>query len=121
MELIILLLREYPESYDIPSRYDPAPKSIPFIQHVKPYLDEEKEPKEYACLMQEMASVFQEAVACTKNPLMKSTSEIFDSWTMSRVYDLKDQIERISVQLQGVCDEFELQEMWEEEDFELQQ
>ena len=63
-EVVVCLMRAYPESFDMATVYGdpPAPSSIPFIQGIKPLLDEEKEIKENIVYLQEMTVVFQDAV-----------------------------------------------------------
>ena len=77
-EIVVCLLRAYPESYNTASCNTstsfadldpiPAPSSVIFIQHIKPLLDEERELKENVAYLQEVSGVFQDAVDGTDNP-----------------------------------------------------
>ena len=109
-EVVVCLLREYPESYDIPVRTPTGdvvvvPSSIPFVQRIKPLLDEERELKENVGYLQQMSGVFQDAVDGTDNPspLASSTYIVFDSWTKSFTQYFEARMERISTELQDEC------------------
>ena len=108
-------MRAYPESFDMATVYGdpPAPSSIPFIQGIKPLLDEEKEIKENIVYLQEMTVVFQDAVEGTPNPagaaffvqrgLACLTCDAFGSWATSFTRDLKARKEQILTELQNEC------------------
>jgi len=108
-EVVVCLLREFPESYDIPIPPSPfagrPPISIPFIQSIKPYLEEEQELKETAKSLVDSISSLTEAVACTNDKLMSSASTVFGSWATSFINTTEDKINSISVKLQDMCDE----------------
>ena len=110
LEVVILLLREYPESFDIEGANYPAPKSIPFVQRVMPYLNEERELKKNANGLKEISGTFKVAVdeASTnkKAGLVGSAHNVFNSWATSCIQGLDLKKERISKNLQGLCDEF---------------
>ena len=104
-EVVVCMLREYPESYDVGSdtHDDNLPRSIPFIQGIKPYLDEEKELKETAASLIDSASSFTKAVTCTNDQMMRSTSTVFDSWATSFINTTEDKVNLISMKLQDMC------------------
>ena len=106
-EVVVCLLRAYPESYNIvESRRDVAPSSIPFVRRIKPLLDEERELKENVAHLQEVSETFFDAVNDTKTPssLISSTCETFVSWaTVSFVKRLEARIKQISMQIQHEC------------------
>jgi len=89
-EVVVRLLREYPESIDARpqqgNRTDAQqlnarpPSDIPFIKSIKPYLDEEKELKETIASLEESKSSLTETVTCTNDELMRSAFTVFDSW-----------------------------------------
>jgi len=116
-EVVVCLLREYPESYDVRStgnyRTSP-PRSIPFIQRVKPHLDEEKELREAAISLTDTNSSLTKAVSCTNDDqLIRSASTVFDSWSTSFIKTTEHKLNLISVKLQGMCDEGHDYENWE--------
>jgi len=106
-EVVVCLLREYPESYYVGLDIydDHLPRSIPFIQSIKPHLDEEKEIKETANSLMEITSSFTEAVACTNDQLMRSASTVFNSWATSFINTTEEKLQLISTQLQEICNE----------------
>jgi len=105
-EVVVCLLREYPESYDIPPNNGSLPpSSVPFIQSIKPYLDKEKELQETAASLEESTSSLTEAVACNNDQLIRSASTIFDSWATSFINTTEDKLQLIPTQLQDMCNE----------------
>ena len=116
MEVVVCLLREYPESYDIPLRTaigDVYISSISFIKLIKPLLDQERELKENIAYLQEVSGVFQDAVDGTDNPspLASSTCEAFSNWaTITFVERLEAMLEQALTELQDECDEEEEQD-----------
>jgi len=107
-EVAVCLLREYPESYDMRAQsFDSGhpPSSVPFIQSIKPLLDEEKELKETAVSLTSCNSSLTKAVACTNNDLVRSSSTAFDSWATSYINSTGDKLQLISTQLQDMCNE----------------
>jgi hypothetical protein len=84
LEAAMLLLNEYPESYDISSNIKGstvAPKHDPFIQHA--YLRQTKQ-------------AFEVAVENTQDPLIRSTCDTFASWAASHLRELETLMEQIS-------------------------
>ena len=84
----------------------PSPSSVPFIQRIKPLLDEERELKENVAYLQEVSGVFQDAVNGTDNPspLASSTCDAFDNWaTVSFVKRLEARMGQILAELQEEC------------------
>ena len=106
-EVVVCLLREYPESYDIPQPYRNGQtlSSIPFIQSIKPLLDEEIELNETATSLKESTSSLTKAVTCTNDDLMRSAFTVFDSWATSFINSTEEKLQLISTQLQDLCDE----------------
>lgn len=97
-EVIVCLLREYPESYDVRAS-DGLPPSSKFI------LDEEKELKETAASLMDSTSSLTKASSCTNDKLMRSASTVFDSWATSFINTTDNKLESISVKLQEMCNE----------------
>ena len=115
LEVVTLLLREYPESFDLEApHFYPALNSVPFIQRVMPYLNEERELKDNANGLKEILGKFKVAVDETstnnKAGLVGSAHNVFHSWAMSCVQGLDMKKEGISRNLQGLCDEFHVDE-----------
>ena len=112
-EVLVCLLRVYPESTDIQQPHDRqlprftghSSSSIPFIQSIKPYLDEEKELKETAASLKESIPSLTEAVSCTEDELMRSAFTVFDSWATSFINSTEEKLQLISTQLQDMCNE----------------
>jgi len=114
-EVVVRLLREYPESIDARpkqgNRTDAQqlnarpPSDVPFIKSIKPYLDEEKELKENIASLEESKSSLTEAVTCTNDQLMRSAFTVFDSWATSFIKTTEDKLQLISTQLQDMCNE----------------
>jgi len=105
-EVAVCLLREYPESYDMTASGCRVPSSVPFIQRIKPRLDEEKELKENVAYLQEMSGLFQDAVEGTENPspLAGSICDAFSDWaTVTFVNRLEVKMELVSLDLQNEC------------------
>ena len=101
-KVVVSLLREYPESYDVP-KYQLPPSFFPFIQSIKPHLDEEKELKETAASLTNSTSSLTEAATCTNDGLMTSAFAVFDSWATSFINSTKDKLQQISMKLQEMC------------------
>lgn len=107
-EVVVCLLREYPESYDMqsPSHLTGLPpSSVPFIQNIKPYLDEEKELKVTVESLMNSTSSLTKAVSCTNDQLIRSSSTVYDSWANSFINSAEDKVKLISTQLQDMCNE----------------
>ena len=105
-EVVVCLLRDYPESYDIPATGDVVPSSIPFVNRIKPILDEERELKENIAYLPEVSGVFQDAVDGTENPsqLASSTCVAFSNWaTITFVQRLEARLEQALTELQDEC------------------
>ena len=81
------------------------PRYNPFIQGIKPHLDEEKELKETAASLTDCTSSLTKAVACTNDQLMRSAFTVFDSWTTSYINSTEEKVTLISRQLQDMCNE----------------
>ena len=103
-EVVVCLLREYPESYDMQA-YGGSPSSIPFIQTIKPNLHEEKELKETIASLEDSASSFTDALTCTNDKQITSVCTVFDSWATSFINSTEDKLQQISTQLQDLCNE----------------
>ena len=102
-EVVACLLREYPESYNIATSGGRVPSSIPFIQRIKPLLDEEIELKENIAYLQDVSGLFHDALG-TASPLASSTYDAFSNWaTVSFVKRLEAKIELVSLDLQNEC------------------
>ena len=110
-EVVVCLLREYPESYNTTSEITAA-SSIPFIQRIKPLLDEERELKENAASLEEVSAAFQDAMDSTQNPssLASSTCDTFYSWATVFVKRLQARKEQILSELQAECNAEEEQD-----------
>ena len=114
-EVVVRLLREYPESIDaMPqqgNRTDAQqlnarpPSDVPFIKSIKPYFDEEKELKETIASLEESKSSLTETVTSTNDQLMRSAFTVFDSWATSFINAAEDKLGSISVKLQDMCNE----------------
>jgi len=104
-EVVVCLLREYPESYDERAARLLPPGYTPFSHRVKSYLNEEKELKENIASLEDSSSSFTEAVTCTNDKLIRSASTVFDSWTTSFINSTEDKVKLISTQLQDLCNE----------------
>ena len=114
-EVVVRLLQEYPESIDARpqqgNRTDAQqlnarpPSDVPFIQSMKPFLDEERELKETIASLEESKSSLTEAVTCTNDQLMRSAFTVFDSWVTSFIYTTENKLQLISTQLQDMCNE----------------
>lgn len=82
-----------------------SPSSIPFIQSIKPYLDDEEELKETVASLEQSTSSLTKAVACTNDQLMRSAFAVFDSWATSYINSTEDKLQLISTRLQDLCNE----------------
>jgi len=104
-EVIVFLLRAYPESYDI--KYNGrAPSSLSFIRHVNSLLVEERALQDNIAQLKLIPGAFDDAVKCTRDDLMKSTSTVFDSWAKSSIQAIESKIELNSSLIQHACDYF---------------
>lgn len=114
-EVVVRLLREYPESIDARpqqgNRTDAQqlnarpPIDVPFIKSIKPNLDEEKELKETIASLEESKSFLTENVTCTNDELMRSAFTVFNSWATSFINTTEDKVGSILVKLQDMCNE----------------
>ena len=104
-EVIVCMLRAYPESYDIQIR-GRAPSSIPFIQHVNSLLVEERALQVNIDQLQLIPGAFDNAVECTRDDLIKSISTVFNSWTKSSIQAMESKIELNSSLIQHACEYF---------------
>jgi len=121
-EVALCLLREYPESYNMTwcgsSNHEvgmaPRPSDYPFIRHIKPLLDEEKELMESANQLRLMSIGSEEtpgtlstAVGCTNNKLVRSTADVFNSWATSFAQALDSKGKDIATKLDHACIHFD--------------
>jgi len=111
LEVVTLLLREYPESFDLGTvPTNPPPSSVPFIQRAMPNLVEERELKDNANGLKEILEKFKIAVdegsSNNKSGLVGSAHNVFDSWATSCVQVLDLKKESISRNIEGLIDEF---------------
>lgn len=105
-EITVCLLREYRESYDIRHPvFGQPPSSSPFIESIKPLLDEEIDLKETVASLKESSSSLTKAVACTNDQLMRSAFTVYDSWATSFINSTVDKLHLISTQLMDMCNE----------------
>ena len=104
-EVVVCLLREYPESYDKRSYGHRIPSSIPFIQSIKPFMDEERELKQNFASLKDSISSLTEAVTRNQDEFMRSAFAVFDSWATSFINTAEDKLQQISTQLQDMCNE----------------
>ena len=105
-EVIVCLLRAYPESYDIQVRgvRGSAPSSFPFIQHANSLLVEERALQDNIAQLKSIMGAFDNAVKCTKEDLIKSTCTVFHSWVVLSIQRIKSKIELNLSRIQQACD-----------------
>ena len=107
--VVVCLLRAYPESYNFATYYETGyvhPSSNPFVNHIKPLLDEERELKENVAYLREVSESFHDAVNGTGNPhpLASSTCDFFCNWaTVTFVQRLEAKMEQVLTELQNEC------------------
>jgi len=104
-EIVVSLLRAYPESYDMTSSGQ-APMSFGFIHHVNSLLTEERALQDHIAQLQLLPGAFVESVKCTRDGLIKSTSDVFNNWVVSSIQAIESKIELNSSLLQHACDYF---------------
>ena len=105
-EVIVCLLRAYPESYDIQVRgvRGSAPSSFPFIQHAYSLLVEESALQDNIAQLKLIMGAFDNAVKCTREDLIKSTCTVFHSWVVSSIQRIESKIELNLSLIQQACD-----------------
>ena len=105
-EVIVCLLRAYPESYDIQVRgvRGSAPSSFPFIQHANSLLVEERALQDNIAQLKSIMGAFDNAVNCTREDLIKSTCTVFHSWVVLSIQRIKSKIELNLSRIQQACD-----------------
>jgi hypothetical protein len=81
--------------------------SVPFFQRVKPLLDQEMELKVYMRLIKDVPKNLNEAVSCSKNPLITPHPNIFKSWAAEHLKVMETNMELISTQIEEIHNEFE--------------
>ena len=107
-EIGLLLLREYPESYNIPVNLRcVAINSVPFFQRVMALLDLEIELNLYMKLIKDIPETFPEAVVCSKNPLITPLPNIFKSGAAAHLKVMETNMELIPTQIEEIRNEFE--------------
>ena len=105
-EVVVCLLREYPQSIDIPEPNDHTPpSSFLFIRSVKLLLDEEKDLRETAVSLTYTTSSLTEALTRNKDKLTRSALTVFGSWTTSFINTTEDKLKLISNRLKDMCNE----------------
>ena len=113
--MILLLLRDYPESYCMSNVRSPnfsvtdyiLLSSIPFFQRIKPLLDKEVELSKSILILENEKANFSEALRCSKNTLATVSMGIFNaSWTTSQLKVLNDDLCKVSIDLGRICAEF---------------
>ena len=104
-EVIVCLLRAYPESYYIQCRGE-DPSSIPFIQQANSLLVEERALQDQISQLQALPGAFNNAVKCTRDELIQSTSDVFHNWVVSSIQAIESKIEFNSSLIQHACDYF---------------
>jgi hypothetical protein len=107
-EVVLLLLQEYPESYDMPTHmHHSEPRRVHFVQKVKPFVDQQSEltsnMRDLKGESQNMAAVS----ASSKNSLFASVSEVLKSWSTTRLYLMEEKLHHVSTKIRRTCEEFE--------------
>ena len=115
--VVLLLLKEYPESYDMQSKlsFRSVPKSFPFIESVNSYLQEENKLESSIHLVKEVPSNLAKAVSCSKDSIVVSVSEVVSVWANSRLHDMRGRLDVVADEIERIRKEFEEQD---EEDIE---
>ena len=107
-KVAIMLLREYPESFYSECTVGGGPASSnKFLQCIKPVLEEEKELNDTISHLQDLPSPFREAVACTTDPLIKSTYTVFEDWAVSFQRAMNAKMKCVCTNIHNICNEFE--------------
>ena len=83
-----------------------APMSFGFIKHVNSLLAEERALQDHVSQMQLLPGAFVESVKCTRDELIKTTSDVFNNWVVSSIQAIESKIELNSSLLQHACDYF---------------
>jgi len=111
---LVAMLREYPESLEITwhEHHDRDWKGgyshDEFFRPVKPCVDDLRDLKDNIFHLQVITMFFDKAVTCTNNELVRSVSEVFDSWTTDLTKVLEQKVEDVSSQLLQTC----LEQQW---------
>lgn len=100
-QVIVAMLIEYPESLDISLSVYSYTKEYTkaLIQRIKPHVDELRELKDNIFHLQVNKMFLDKAVACTKDKMLRSLSEVFDSWATDYLNALEPKVEEVSAQL----------------------
>ena len=83
-EVMDPLLREYPESMNVPSNHFPTPKSIPFVQQIGSLHDLERKLEEEVQSLKTMSDTLLHAASCSKSELWTSFPTVFETWAIMR-------------------------------------
>jgi hypothetical protein len=110
-EVVMLLLQEYPESYDMPTHmHQSEPRRVHFVQKVKPFVDQQSELTSNISNMRDLKGAAQNMAAVSassKNSLFANVSEILKSWTTTRLDLLEEELHHVSTKIRRTCEEFE--------------
>jgi len=106
-EVIVQLLREYPESINISSKNKlcPAPKSSYFVQQVGLVLDTEKKLQSEIQSLTNLSEALLDAASCSKSDLWMSLPTIIQSWSKSRCQACQERLDsnELDDEICGIC------------------
>jgi len=113
-DAVILLLKAYPESYDMHARFHKAPCTFPFVERLKPLIDKEIALKEVASTLSDVSTKLPKAIVCSSDSLVQGVANVVDSWS-------KDRLQVIELELQGLLDQIDaIQKEFEGPDVEFE-
>lgn len=94
-EVMVKLLREYPESINATNKRKafPTPNSIPFIQQVGHVLDTERKLKAEVVSLNASSDAFREAASCSKSNIWMVLPIIIETWSKSRCQACQERLE----------------------------
>ncbi|CAJ1964373.1 unnamed protein product [Cylindrotheca closterium] len=114
----ILLLKAYPESYDIPGRFHKAPNTSQFVKRILPLIDRERELKEFMSMLTDVSTHFPKAISVNNSTLLHGVSNVLAAWSTDRRKRVELELQGLPAQMEAVQKEFEGPDVEsDEEDF----
>ena len=107
--MLALCARAGGRGYKVDVLDDPAPSSqqqedYTWLYTLKPYFKEEQALRTEITLLKNLSSSLVEATGYSTDPLVVSSSVVFDSWATLRVASVQERLNCVSEDIQKMCD-----------------
>ena len=106
-DAVILLLKAYPESYNLHGKFHKAPSKFPFVQRIKPLLDRETALTETVSMLTDVSTHLPKATENNSDHLLQGVSNVVESWSTDRLQTIQAELKSLQAQVKAIKNEFE--------------